>query len=67
MLANMYLKTDSAVCSLRILRWIDEEEDRLKASGEDNLHYVILDMTGKTISWKFDVPKYLMGHVAMRV
>ncbi|CAN6439666.1 unnamed protein product [Victoria cruziana] len=34
----------------RILRWIDEEEDRLKASGEDNLHYVILDMTGKTIS-----------------
>ncbi|KAI6695535.1 hypothetical protein NL676_023245 [Syzygium grande] len=28
----------------RISRWIDEEEDRLKASGEDNLQYVILDM-----------------------
>lgn len=33
--------------SYRILRWIDEEEDRLKASGEDNLQYVILDMGGE--------------------
>ncbi|KAA8550830.1 hypothetical protein F0562_002514 [Nyssa sinensis] len=28
----------------RISRWIDEEEDKLKASGETNLQYVILDM-----------------------
>ncbi|XP_043692626.1 sulfate transporter 3.1-like [Telopea speciosissima] len=28
----------------RISRWIDEEEDRLKASGENSLQYVILDM-----------------------
>ncbi|CAN0898489.1 Sulfate transporter 3.1 [Linum grandiflorum] len=28
----------------RIARWIDEEEDRLKASGEASLQYVILDM-----------------------
>ncbi|XP_021770306.1 sulfate transporter 3.1-like isoform X1 [Chenopodium quinoa] len=29
----------------RILRWIDEEYDRLKSSGETNLYYVILDMS----------------------
>ncbi|CAN6439660.1 unnamed protein product [Victoria cruziana] len=29
----------------RILRWIDDEGDRLAASGEDILQYVILDMT----------------------
>lgn len=28
----------------RISRWIDEEEDRLKSSGETSLQYVILDM-----------------------
>ncbi|XP_042486419.1 sulfate transporter 3.1-like [Macadamia integrifolia] len=28
----------------RISRWINEEEDRLKSSGETGLHYVILDM-----------------------
>ncbi|KAM7527215.1 hypothetical protein LguiB_030625 [Lonicera macranthoides] len=28
----------------RILRWIDEEEDNLKSSGETSLQYVILDM-----------------------
>ncbi|XP_052169897.1 sulfate transporter 3.1-like [Diospyros lotus] len=28
----------------RISRWIDEEEDKLKSSGETNLQYVILDM-----------------------
>ncbi|KAJ4955958.1 hypothetical protein NE237_012741 [Protea cynaroides] len=28
----------------RISRWIDEEEDRLKSSGENSLQYVILDM-----------------------
>jgi len=28
----------------RISRWIDEEEDRLKSSGESSLQYVILDM-----------------------
>ncbi|KAK6913981.1 STAS domain [Dillenia turbinata] len=29
----------------RISRWVDEEEDRIKASGENSLHYVILDMS----------------------
>ncbi|KAK3221904.1 hypothetical protein Dsin_008929 [Dipteronia sinensis] len=29
----------------KILRWIDEEEDRLKSSGECSLQYVILDMS----------------------
>ncbi|TXG63699.1 hypothetical protein EZV62_010693 [Acer yangbiense] len=29
----------------RIIRWIDEEEDRLKSSGECSLQYVILDMS----------------------
>lgn len=28
----------------RISRWIDEEEDKLKAAGESSLQYVILDM-----------------------
>lgn len=28
----------------RIIRWIDEEEDRIKSSGESTLQYVILDM-----------------------
>ncbi|XP_043698496.1 sulfate transporter 3.1-like [Telopea speciosissima] len=28
----------------RISRWINEEEDRLKSSGEASLHYVILDL-----------------------
>lgn len=32
---------------LRITRWIYEEEDRVKSCGEANLHYVILDMSGK--------------------
>ncbi|KAK7270285.1 hypothetical protein RIF29_23314 [Crotalaria pallida] len=29
----------------RISRWIDEEEDRIKAAGETSLQYVIMDMT----------------------
>ncbi|KAK8506207.1 hypothetical protein V6N13_002843 [Hibiscus sabdariffa] len=29
----------------RITRWIDEEEDKLKSTGETSLQYVILDMT----------------------
>ncbi|XP_062145073.1 sulfate transporter 3.1-like [Alnus glutinosa] len=29
----------------RIARWIDEEEDRIKCSGETSLQYVILDMS----------------------
>ncbi|CAI9774328.1 unnamed protein product [Fraxinus pennsylvanica] len=29
----------------RISRWIDDEEDRLKSSGETSLQYVILDMS----------------------
>lgn len=28
----------------RIARWVEEEEDKLKASEESSLHYVILDM-----------------------
>lgn len=30
--------------AVRISRWIDEEEDKLKATGETSLQYVILDM-----------------------
>lgn len=29
----------------RISRWIDDEEDRIKSTGETSLQYVILDMT----------------------
>ncbi|KAG6434944.1 hypothetical protein SASPL_106589 [Salvia splendens] len=29
----------------RIIRWIDEEEERIKASGEAGLQYVVLDMS----------------------
>ncbi|XP_027363370.1 sulfate transporter 3.1-like [Abrus precatorius] len=29
----------------RITRWIDEEEDRIKTTGETNLQYVIMDMS----------------------
>ncbi|KAL2320984.1 hypothetical protein Fmac_029953 [Flemingia macrophylla] len=29
----------------RITRWIDEEEDRIKATGQTSLQYVIMDMT----------------------
>ncbi|KAK7345848.1 hypothetical protein VNO77_16460 [Canavalia gladiata] len=29
----------------RITRWIDEEEDRIKATGETSLQYVIMDMS----------------------
>ncbi|KAJ1433102.1 STAS domain [Sesbania bispinosa] len=29
----------------RITRWIDEEEDRIKATGKTSLEYVIMDMT----------------------
>ncbi|MED6161870.1 Sulfate transporter 3.1 [Stylosanthes scabra] len=29
----------------RITRWIDDEEDRIKANGETSLQYVILDMS----------------------
>jgi len=31
----------------RISRWIDEEEDRIKDTGETSLNYVILDMSGE--------------------
>lgn len=34
---------------LRIARWINEEEDRIKSSGETSLQYVILDMSGKYV------------------
>ncbi|XP_048611818.1 sulfate transporter 3.1-like [Brassica napus] len=30
----------------RITRWVDEEEERVKTSGENSLQYVILDMSG---------------------
>ncbi|XP_022959986.1 sulfate transporter 3.1-like [Cucurbita moschata] len=29
----------------RIIRWVDEEEDRIKASGDSTLQYVVLDMS----------------------
>ncbi|XP_031745223.1 sulfate transporter 3.1 isoform X2 [Cucumis sativus] len=29
----------------RIMRWVDEEEDRIKASSESTLQYVVLDMS----------------------
>lgn len=32
---------------LRISRWVNEEEDRLKSAGEDSLQYVILALSGK--------------------
>lgn len=32
---------------LRISRWIYEEEDRIKSSGETSLQYVILDITSE--------------------
>ena len=32
---------------LRISRWIFEEEDRIKSSGETSLQYVILDITSE--------------------
>lgn len=31
----------------RILRWVREEEERIKASNESTLKCIILDMTGK--------------------
>lgn len=31
----------------RIMRWVDEEEDRIKASSESTLQFVVLDMSGK--------------------
>ncbi|KAF8392335.1 hypothetical protein HHK36_022677 [Tetracentron sinense] len=37
--------TNSSYLRERILRWINEEEDRLKSSGETSLQYVILDMS----------------------
>ncbi|KAL8100772.1 hypothetical protein AgCh_032862 [Apium graveolens] len=36
--------TNSNYLRERITRWIDEEEDRIKSSGESTLQYVILDM-----------------------
>ncbi|KAL1351536.1 hypothetical protein HN51_015450 [Arachis hypogaea] len=37
--------TNASYLRERITRWIDEEEDRIKASGLNSLQYVILDMT----------------------
>jgi len=31
----------------RIIRWIDEEENRIKDTGETSLQYVIMDMSGE--------------------
>ncbi|KAF3641572.1 Sulfate transporter 3.1 [Capsicum annuum] len=36
--------TNSSYLRERISRWIDDEEDKLKSSGETTLQYVILDM-----------------------
>ena len=35
----------------RIARWVDEEEDKLKASGGARLQFVVLDLGGK---WRID-------------
>ncbi|KAH9602747.1 hypothetical protein KSS87_023035 [Heliosperma pusillum] len=40
--------TNASYLRERIIRWIDEEEERLKSSGEISLHYVILDMSCKS-------------------
>lgn len=32
---------------LRISRWVYEEEDRIKSSGETSLQYIILDISSK--------------------
>ncbi|XP_057964409.1 sulfate transporter 3.1-like [Malania oleifera] len=37
--------TNASYLRERITRWIDEEEDKLKSSGETSLQYVILDMS----------------------
>ncbi|KAF5455002.1 hypothetical protein F2P56_024621 [Juglans regia] len=37
--------TNASYLRERIARWIDEEEDRIKSSGETGLQYVILDMS----------------------
>ncbi|KAF3579827.1 hypothetical protein DY000_02032957 [Brassica cretica] len=34
---------------LAITRWVDEEEERVKTSGENSLQYVILDMSGEAV------------------
>lgn len=36
---------------LRISRWIDEEEDKLKDSAMSDLQYVILDMSGESFDY----------------
>ncbi|XP_055832847.1 sulfate transporter 3.1-like [Solanum dulcamara] len=41
--ASIYF-TNSSYLRERISRWIDDEEDKLKSSGETTLQYVILDM-----------------------
>ncbi|KAG7970495.1 hypothetical protein I3843_07G086900 [Carya illinoinensis] len=37
--------TNASYLRERIARWINEEEDRIKSSGETSLQYVILDMS----------------------
>ncbi|XP_027351617.1 sulfate transporter 3.1-like [Abrus precatorius] len=37
--------TNASYLRERITRWIDEEEDRIKATGQTSLQYVIMDMT----------------------
>ncbi|KAG9153023.1 hypothetical protein Leryth_025456 [Lithospermum erythrorhizon] len=37
--------TNASYLRERITRWVDEEEDKLKSTGETNLQYVILDMS----------------------
>lgn len=34
-------------CIVRISRWIDEEEEKLKCSQKQDLQYLILDMSGE--------------------
>lgn len=32
---------------LRLTRWMTDEEERIKSSGETSLQYIILDFSGK--------------------
>ena len=47
----------------RIARWIDEEEERIKSTGETSLQYVILNMSGKySITNNSQIKTYICIH-----
>ncbi|KAL9227531.1 hypothetical protein vseg_003211 [Gypsophila vaccaria] len=37
--------TNAGYLRERVIRWIDDEEDRLKSSGENNLRFVVFDLS----------------------